>query len=94
MREKIKEIVDEYVSKNSSDYRAVCEYIVQKRKSLADSKFGIGENGYSAMYEIPEELHNLISKDISVEERQEFSKFEHKKWFANSFPQFRLPDEI
>lgn len=93
MKDKIKEIVDTYILENSADYQAVCEYIIQNRKKLSDAQFGGGQ-GYFAMYEIPEELNNKINQALSAEEQQEFAKLEHKKWFANSFPQFRLPDEV
>lgn len=96
MREKISEVVEQYVSdpKNEENYRAVCEYIVQQRKKLLDSKIGDGGKGYYALFELPEELNAAIHKVLTPEEKSEWSKFEHKRWFANTYPQFRLPDEV
>lgn len=96
IREKISEVVDQYVAdpKNKTNYEAVCEYIVQKRKTLIDSKMGEGESGYHALYELPTELNAAIHRVLTPEEKAEWSKMEHKRWFANTYPQFRLPDEV
>lgn len=94
MHEKITNIVEDYIKQKPDDYLAVCDYIEQQRKKLQDSQHGQGEGGYSALYEIPAELHERLMKELDPEERQEFSNLDHKKWFANTFPQFRLPDEV
>ena len=94
MYEKITEIVEQYIQDKPEDYRAVCDYVASQRKKLADDKHGQGEGGYSALYEVPAELHEILTKALDPEEKQEFSRLEHKKWFANKFPEFKLPDEV
>ena len=94
MYEKITDIVERYITEKPEDYQAVCDYVAQQRKKLKDELHGQGDGGYSALYEVPAELHERFQKELDPEERQEFSRLEHKKWFANTFPQFRLPDEV
>jgi len=94
MYDKITKIVEDYIEQKPEEYQAVCDYVEQQRKKLKDAQHGQGEGGYSALYEIPAELHEKITTTLDPEERQEFTRLEHKKWFANSFPQFRLPDEV
>jgi hypothetical protein len=94
MYEKITQIVEDYIKKKPEEYARVIEQIDQRRKALKDQRFGQGEAGYSALYELPESIHTSINNTLSPEERQEFTRLEHRKWFANTFPQFRLPDEV
>jgi hypothetical protein len=94
MYEKITQIVEDYIAKKPEEYAQVVEQIEQRRKALKDQQFGQGEGGYSALYELPEDIHNALNKELTPEERQEFARLEHRKWFANTFPQFRLPDEV
>lgn len=96
MREKISAVVEQYVSdpKNENEYKAFLYQVDQERKKLRDSKLGAGDEGYHLITMVPSTITEAIGRVLTPEEKSEWTKFEHKRWFANTYPQFRLPDEV
>lgn len=94
MKNKITQIVEDYRTKYPLEYKQVCDYLEQQRKKLDNQEYGNGKGELSALMEIPWTLHKMIEAELSLEERQEFSRLENKKWFAKTFKEFALPTNV
>lgn len=100
-KSKIKKAVKDYARLRPEDYKNVCEVIAEKRK-LTKSKFGLleGSEHMRALFEIPEDLHDMLVQALAVEELQWFKsgvvgdKNQGGRWFATTFPQFAIARDI
>jgi len=92
MKEKIEGIVEDYKTKHPDEYGAICEIVKDEHSKL---KNNLGDGGQiGAMFMVPETLQNMIDKELDVEETTLFKTKSYSKWFANSFPEFKLTDEL
>lgn len=94
MKEKIKDIVEQYRVLHASEYKQMCDYIEDQRKKLADQEHGGGSGDMHALMEIPVTLNQMLIEELDVDERQEFARLENRKWFAKTFKEFSLPDNV
>jgi hypothetical protein len=98
---KIKNTVDTYIKLNPEEYGVFKEFVKQQRHALKDEHFGVSNdsNYMRALYEMPVTLHDMITNALNIDELEWFkSGGEDRKqggrWFANTFPTFRLPDAV
>ena len=95
---KIKECVELYIRLMPEEYKAFLEQMVQVRRQLLDDKFGqaLGQGTeMRALFEMPESLHHLLTTKLTLEELQWLKeggtdKKAGARWFAKTFPAFRL----
>lgn len=93
MKEKITQAVDEYKERHPDEFRRFSAQLTETRRKLKDDKRA-GTYQWAAWYEVPETLNNMIDGVLEPEEMAQFALQENAKWFANRFPEFRIPDEI
>ena len=100
---KIKGLVAEYVKMFPAEYDAVCDYVRERRKEMQDERLGVTDGDHTIerlLFEIPETLDGMFNLYLSSDEYKEFRGLngeEAKKsarWFAKTFPEFRIPTQI
>lgn len=98
IKSKIKNAVKLYIKTFPEEYVLVVDSIRQKRGTLADERFGTLTGGdhfaERALYEIPEKLDSMLNMNLTSDELEWYKSKKAAGWFAKTFPQFRLPDEI
>lgn len=98
----IRQIVQGYKLLYPDEYEAVVKMVREKRGLLADEKFGTDKSGGSqrGLFEIPELIHQSIVDLLSDDQLLWFktgTKLEPNaggRWFAKTFPEFALPNQI
>lgn len=101
-KDKITQAVDIYIAANPEEFAVFQEAMVKARESLADERFGEAkdtQNRMRALFEMPVALHELIHNTLSEEETAWFkeggaNKREGARWFARTFPAFRIPHSV
>ena len=98
-KEAIKAAVRKYKNLFPEEYVEVCHAIRTRQEALYDSRFAKAEgvskdSDLRALYEIPETLNNMIINALDLEGLTWFSGKEPSRWFAKTFPEFRLPEQI
>lgn len=99
----IKKIVAEYKRVFPEEYRVVCEGVTLKR-SLNATQFAEVEGTQAgtemrALYEISETLHTMLVRNLPIEQLTWLKVGDGRdnkggRWFAKTFPEFRLPKYI
>lgn len=90
--------VNKYIETQPQQYKAIVKAIKKRRKLLADEKFGQMKDKKQDDLEmriglsLPEPLHGLLDSILGeprfLEEDGEF------KWFAKTFPEFKIPEKL
>lgn len=98
-KQQIRDVVRKYIKLFPEEYVEVCHAIRTKQRALSDSRFAKADSAgkdsdLRALYEIPETLNNMIIHVLDLEGLTWFSGKEPSRWFANTFPQFRIPEQI
>lgn len=102
LKEKVKDIVEQYKKDFPEEYALVVEQIKEAREMMKNEWASTRENGSvstghaldRAMYRVPITLDNLIIKGIDVDEFYHTSSKEYGHWFTKEFPEFRLTQKI
>lgn len=87
LKEKIKQIVDEYIEVFNKEYTTFCNSMINKR-DLQANEYASGVAGGQFAYEIPETLDHMFHDMLIEEERREFRTKEMTLWFGRTFSQF------
>ena len=97
----IRQIVEGYKLLYPDQYEAVCAMVREKRGLLADEKFATSAGGSQrGLFEIPALIHDSIVDLLSDEQLLWFktgtklNPNEGGRWFAKTFPEFRIADQI
>lgn len=94
-KSKIRKTVADYIQLTPLEYRAFQAQMKEVRKTLADEKFGTAKNtSMRALYEMPETLHDMLTAALELPELEWFKTLEGGRWFATTFPAFRVPESI
>lgn len=93
MKEKITQAVERYKEEHKDEFRKFSAQLTETRRKLRNERLG-GTYSFSALYEVPETLDNMITAELTPEEQSQFALLENARWFAVRFPEFRIPDEV
>lgn len=92
---KLKATVEQYKKFYPDEYIFVCNQIKQKRVNqntkFADTKMDFAER---ALTEVPETLFGLFQRLLSESEIQYYASKEGTRWFAKTYPEFRVGDKV
>lgn len=94
-KDKIKQVVLNYINENHEDYQDLVYVVAESRKNLIN-EFAELKSTHAikrALYTLTEDLDKQVQGCLTEEERQEFIKKENARWFAREFPQFSLTNE-
>lgn len=98
----ITQIVDDYKRLFPDDYQTVVDGIKMQREMLLDQKYGqaIGTGSdMRALFEIPQDLSEMLIMNLTEGEMEWFKaggsdRKEGGRWFAKTFKEFTLPQNI
>lgn len=98
----ITQIVRNYIRLYPEDYETVKKGIAMQKGLLLDAKFGTAKDTGSdmrALFEIPADLSEMLIMGLEPEEMEWFkaggaNRKEGARWFAETFKDFALPNEI
>lgn len=96
-KNRIKNLVNGYKELFPQEYEATVLFVTSNRK-LQENEFASLKKEQNmierALYEIPEKLSQMITKELSVEELEFFKSKQGGRWFAKTFSQFALATKI
>jgi hypothetical protein len=99
-KERIKSLVNEYIKLFPEEYIAFCKG-TEALRQMAGNKFALleGSKDTRILYEMPETLHTILTQQLTVEELHWLKaggKNGHDggRWFAKTFPTFRIARHI
>ncbi len=97
-RQKITLIVKEYnrLSAFKEERREFDEFMKLKRKNQIN-EFSMIKGDHTlerVLYDVPETLYNLFRIKLEDGDWDFFDSKEGARWFAKSFPQFRVPSKL
>jgi hypothetical protein len=95
-RRSIRDAVDLYKFEHKEEYRLVKEAIRMRRSLLKDPKYGQILDGADgrALSEYPDTLHAMIVAALSDEGLTWWKSKEGGRWFAQTYPEFALAENI
>lgn len=99
-KEHIRQIVEEYIKLFPQDFQLFKDGMQHVRGTLKDEKFGTTEGTtMRALFEMPVDLSEMLIMQLSEEEMEWFKaggidRKEGGRWFAKTFPVFRLADSV
>lgn len=95
-KRKLKQIVWNYKMMFPHEFNLVIEQIAVNRKQQADEFATLKETVFveRALIEVPETLSSMFDIRLAEDEKIEFRSKVGIRWFANSFPMFKLAEKI
>jgi hypothetical protein len=89
-KNKIIALVKEYKALYPREYRAFLSYMRDKRLKLKDNYATVkgSQTLKRALYEIPENLDNILMLKLTLEEKTWYKTKEGAMWFAKQFREF------
>jgi len=93
----IDECVKAYQDVLSWEYAEFLKAIRVKREALKDDKLGTMKNTdmiERVLYEIPASLFDILTRRLDVQELKELRTKQGARWFAKTYPQYRLVKQI
>lgn len=88
-------LVTEYEQVFKAEYDAFLIGMRQK-KALQDNAFA--ETGMDVaerlLFEVPATLHSMFSSRLSIEDMEYFNSKKGARWFAKTFPQYRVSEKV
>ena len=97
IKQKVENIVSDYKKLFYSEYLAVCDIVIQKRKNTIND-FGETLDPGSALgrqiLEMPDTLHAIFNTRLTGEELKEFREKENQRWFAKRFGEFCVVNKL
>lgn len=101
-KHKIKLAVRDYIKLFPEEWVAFKVQTESLRRTLKDQKFAEAKGTGSemrALFEMPETLHTILVNNLDDAEMDWFKSggIDHKeggRWFAKSFPEFRIPSNV
>lgn len=97
-KQQVRDTVAKYKRLFPQEYVVVVHAIRTKAAALYDTRFGTADaskdSDMRALYEIPETLSNMLIHALDADGLTWFSETKASYWFAKTFPEFRLPDQI
>jgi len=96
LTQKVRDLTKMYHDLFPEEYEAVKEIAKQKREELRSATGG-GQDTHALerpLIEFPENLWTAIYNRLSDEEMVEFNTKEGMRWFARTYPGFRIPEKI
>lgn len=95
VKEKLKKVVSDYQLTCPEEYALVKEMIADKRGTIIDKFARLDKNSDTrALFEFSETLSQMILTALTDEDQKWFDSVEGGRWFAKTFPAFRLAKEI
>lgn len=101
-KDHIKQIVESYITLFPDDFKVFKDGVAHIRGTLKDEKWGIAEGTGSemrALFEMPVDLSEMLIMQLTEEEMGWFkaggaNRKEGARWFAQTFPAFRLANNV
>lgn len=95
-KEKIKQIVEHYKTMFPDEFRLVIEQIKFNRKQQKDKFASMVKTDFieRALVETPETLHAMFDIRLTDDEKLEFKSKKGVRWFAETYPMFKLAEKI
>ena len=95
-KKKIEKLVKEYIQVMPGEYEQVKKEIATYRIGLKDEWAQMEGSEIIAreLYRIPETLHAIMHKKLSVEDDLWLRSTEGGRWFANRYPEFRVTKSV
>lgn len=93
---KIKNAVFLYKQTFPEEFKLFCKGMEMTRRLQRDELASVKESqAISRMiHQVPEKLEQLFITNLDVEELEYYKTKEGARWFAKTFPEFRVPDKI
>jgi hypothetical protein len=91
----IRRVVAEYKLLYPTEYKLTVEAVEMKRKTLKDPKFAtIEASRLRALFEVSETLAEMLIRDLDLQTTEWFKGLEGARWFAKTYREFCIPDQI
>lgn len=93
----IDECVKAYQDVLHWDYAQFLSAIKDKRTNLKDEKFGTAKGSEvveRVLYEVPVALFDIMTRRLDVKQIKELKTKEGARWFAKTYPQYRLTNKV
>lgn len=95
LKAKVRSAVLDYISQYPEEYEAFKLQLSEYKKSLKNEWGSTGDHALEReLYQIPENLDNLITKRVSVDSFHNMTSISYAHWFASEFPQFRVSLDV
>lgn len=93
---RIKNIVKAYRQEFEEEYHLVAKEVLRKRLVAKDKYASTGGEHVvqRQLLEYPEKLSIAMIKELDEEESTWFATKEGQRWFAKTFPEFRVAEDI
>lgn len=94
IKRSIERIVSSYTILHPEDYKLTKKAVQMKRELLKDPKFAQTEGDMRAIFEVSEVLSEQLILGLDATALAWFKTKDGGRWFANKYPEFRIPDLI
>lgn len=93
---KIKEMVKNYKKLFPEEFALVVEQIKLNRKTQRDKFATLQKTVFveRALIETPETLNTMFNLRLTDKEKKEFGSKKGVRWFAKTFPMFKLAEKV